>query len=263
MIPAAGPGVALCLPAKLALRGRRGAIDTRAVERCCAVVELRQYTLHPGARDTLIRLFDEHFVEGQERCGMRVIGQFRDLDDPDRFVWLRGFADMESRTRALEAFYGGPVWKEHGPAANTTMVDHTDVLLLRPVTGTAGFRFDPRRRPEPEGRVVAGGVVIATVDHLSGPPAPDAGAALGDAHEAAVLARLVTEPARNAFVRLPVREDANVLVTFLSYATAGAYHPSPIIGPGVHHRDHLRLEPTRRSYLRHAPSRLPSGERAG
>ena len=58
------------------------------MSQCCAVVELRQYTLHPGARDTLVRLFDAHFVESQERCGMRVIGQFRDLDDPDRFVWL-------------------------------------------------------------------------------------------------------------------------------------------------------------------------------
>jgi hypothetical protein len=81
---------------------------------------------------------------------MRIIGQFRDLDHPDRFVWLRGFADMEARTQALEAFYGGPVWKEHGPAANATMVDHTDVLLLKPVGETTGFRFDPRLRPDPE-----------------------------------------------------------------------------------------------------------------
>ena len=75
------------------------------------VVELRQYTLHPGRRDDLIELFDREFVETQEACGMVVIGQFRDLDDPDRFVWLRGFADMESRREALTAFYGGPVWK--------------------------------------------------------------------------------------------------------------------------------------------------------
>ncbi|MGH7403909.1 MAG: NIPSNAP family protein, partial [Candidatus Rokuibacteriota bacterium] len=144
------------------------------MKRCCAVVELRQYTVHPGARDALVRLFDEHFVESQERCGMSVIGQFRDLDDPDRFVWLRGFADMESRTRALEAFYGGPVWKEHGPAANATMVDHTDVLLLKPAGGTAGFRFDPHLRPEPESPTVAGGVVIATIDHLGRPASPEA-----------------------------------------------------------------------------------------
>ena len=44
---------------------------------------------------------------------MEVIGQFRDLDDPDRFVWLRGFPDMRPARASLAAFYGGPVWKAH------------------------------------------------------------------------------------------------------------------------------------------------------
>ncbi len=30
---------------------------------CCPVVELRQYTLHPGKRDILIELFDREFIE--------------------------------------------------------------------------------------------------------------------------------------------------------------------------------------------------------
>ncbi|WP_406513549.1 hypothetical protein [Streptomyces sp. NBC_00161] len=34
------------------------------------IVELRQYTLHPGARDTLIALFEREFVAGQEAAGM-------------------------------------------------------------------------------------------------------------------------------------------------------------------------------------------------
>ncbi|MGH7566210.1 MAG: NIPSNAP family protein, partial [Gemmatimonadota bacterium] len=75
-------------------------------DRCCPVVELRQYTLRPGQRETLIEVFDRHLVEPQEALGMTVIGQFRDGQRPDRFVWLRGFADMESRHRALEALYG-------------------------------------------------------------------------------------------------------------------------------------------------------------
>src|SRR5205809_6455779 len=78
---------------------------------CCAIVELRQYTLHPGKRNVLIDLFDREFVEPQEALGMNVIGQFRDLEHPDRFVWLRGFSDMPSRKQALTDFYGGPVWK--------------------------------------------------------------------------------------------------------------------------------------------------------
>ncbi len=260
MIPAgATPEWLYAFPRKwlFSLAGARSTLV--GMERCCPVVELRQYTLRPGARDTLVRLFDEHFVESQERCGMHVIGQFRDLDDPDRFVWLRGFADMEARTRALEAFYGGPVWKQHGPAANATMVDHTDVLLLKPANGTAGFRFDPRLRPEPDSAGSAGGVVIATIDHLTA-PAADAAAELDDA---AVLARFVTERAKNGFPRLPVREDANVRVTFRSYAAADAYRPSPITAPGVERREHLRLQPTPRSCLRHSLPPPPSGERAG
>jgi hypothetical protein len=65
------------------------------------VVELRQYTLHPGRRDVLIDLFDREFVETQEAAGMAVLGQFRDLDDSDRFVWLRGFDDMRRRAPAF------------------------------------------------------------------------------------------------------------------------------------------------------------------
>ena len=45
---------------------------------CCPVLELRRYTVHPGTRDTLVRLFDREFVETQEAVGMRIVGQFRD-----------------------------------------------------------------------------------------------------------------------------------------------------------------------------------------
>src|SRR4029077_20100414 len=87
------------------------------------VIELRQYTLHAGKRDVLIDLFDAEFIESQEALGLTVIGQFRDVDDPDRFVWLRGFRDMTIRAKGLKAFYGGPVWRDHREAANATMID--------------------------------------------------------------------------------------------------------------------------------------------
>jgi NIPSNAP len=110
------------------------------------VVELRQYTLHPGQRDVLIDLFDREFVETQEEVGIKVIGQFRELDHPDRFVWLRGFRDMTSRAKALNDFYGGPVWKAHREAANATMIDSDNVLLLRPALSTSGFSLENLRR---------------------------------------------------------------------------------------------------------------------
>ncbi len=97
------------------------------------IVELRQYTLLPGQREVLIALFDREFVTGQEADGMAIIGQFRDLDREDRFVWMRGFPDMPSRLASLTAFYSGKCWKAHSAAANATMLDVSDVLLLHPV----------------------------------------------------------------------------------------------------------------------------------
>mgnify|MGYP001017155510 CR=1 FL=1 len=111
------------------------------------IVELRQYDLNPGTRETLIDVFDTHFVEGQEREGMAIIGHFRDLDNPDSFVWLRGFEDMDTRRNALTAFYSGPVWMAQRDAANATMVRFDNVLLLRPAWPGGEFALDLSARP--------------------------------------------------------------------------------------------------------------------
>src|SRR5216110_3855167 len=133
---------------------------------CCPIVELRQYTLHPGKRDVLIELFDQEFIEPQEALGITVIGQFRDLDHPDRFVWLRGFRDMTLRAKALSDFYGGPVWKMHREAANATMIDSDNVLLLCPAHPTSGFSLENSNRP-PVGSDVPTSLVVATIYYFA------------------------------------------------------------------------------------------------
>src|SRR2546429_6342424 len=112
-----------------------------SLENCCSIVELRQYTLYPGKRDVLIDLFDREFVESQEALGMKVVGQFRDLDNPNRFVWLRGFRDMPSRAQALKDFYGGAGLEAHPGAAHATMIHSPYMLLLPSGTPTFGFSF--------------------------------------------------------------------------------------------------------------------------
>src|SRR5438105_14047627 len=108
------------------------------------VVELRQYTLKPGQRDVLVDIFERHFIEAQEEAGAHVIGHFRDLDHPDRFVWLRGFQDMPARKTALEAFYSSAAWNEQRDAVNETLIDYENVLLLRPATPESGFQSATR-----------------------------------------------------------------------------------------------------------------------
>ena len=130
------------------------------------VFELRQYTLHPGQRDTLVDVFDDQFVEGQEAVGIRIIGQYRDLDDPDRFVWLRSFSDMESRKDALTKLYTGPVWKAHGRLAAGTMVDSDNVLLLRPLRPQTVFAPSTVKLPPPGTRGPGKGLLLANIVYV-------------------------------------------------------------------------------------------------
>jgi hypothetical protein len=198
---------------------------TTAVAGSSPVVELRQYTLRPGRRDALIDLFDSRLVESQEAAGMTVIGQFRDLDRPDRFVWLRGFQDMEERARSLAEFYGGPVWRANSKAANGTMIDSDDVLLLRPARPDSAFRLDGSSRES----VTAGqgeGLVETTILYLDGAAKTERAVDLFEKAIApavaerggTMLAYFVTEPSENTFPSLPVREGEEVLVWCVGYA---------------------------------------------
>ena len=185
------------------------------------VVELRQYTLKPGQRDVLIELFDREFVESQEALGIRVIGQFRDLGDPDRFVWLRSFRNMESRREALNAFYGGPVWQKHRDAANSTMVDSDNVLLLRPVGATTGFAMPASPRPPAATTDHPDALIEVTLCYRTEPVDEPFVTFVRDRVFPVIaetgprpLAYLETEPAPNTFPALPVRSDENVFAWF-------------------------------------------------
>lgn len=187
------------------------------------VLEIRQYKIVPGKRDAFATLFDREFVETQEAHGMRLVGQFRDLDDPNRFTWLRQFESAEARAPALAAFYGGPVWKAKRGEANPYLEDNDNVLYLRPAAPGRGFRpAGPRSGPA--------GLVTAHVLYLW--KAPEEGfAAFFDAEvrprlEAAglpVLGQFVPETSPNGFPALPVRQGEKVFVWFTRTPDAAAY----------------------------------------
>lgn len=220
------------------------------------VVELRRYTLHPGRRDTLVELFDRELIETQEAAGIAVLGQGRDRADADRFVWLRGFPDRGARVAALSRFYGGPVWRAHRDAANATMVDSDDVLLLRPAWPGSGLWHRPGRRAAG----AAAGVVHVTVRPLR--QAADA-ALLAQVRDRLVPALAqagaleqgwyVDDPRPNDFPRLPVRCDGPMLVSVAVHAedAAGGDGPDEALQPWLAGAPRtLRLAPTARSALR-------------
>lgn len=209
------------------------------------VFELRQYTHHPGKRDTLIDLFEREFIEEQEATGMGVIGHFRDLGDPDRFVWFRSFPDMDRRREALTAFYTSPRWLMHRDAANATLIDSDNVLLLRLADPRFGFPTPSLRPPigateRPSTRY---GITVYSFD-----------APIERQHIDAVLdviqplTLLQTEPSENTYPRLPIRTGEHVIVALTM--GDGAIEDDTLTKLLKCPPQRMTLEPTARSLLR-------------
>jgi hypothetical protein len=226
---------------------------------CCRILELRQYILEPGQRDVMIEIFDRCFIESQEELGIRVVGQFRVRGQPDLFAWIRGFPDMSSRTRSLEAFYGeSAAWRRNKDAANATMIDFSNVLLLKPAGRSPGFVLDPADRPGPDALEAEGGMIVAEIYPSDRPVSEE----VVTEYESEViptrrrsgivpLALLVTEPSVNTFPRLPVREGEHVFVSFSACPAGAARITAPrFAAAGLGEPQVLELEPTRRSLLR-------------
>lgn len=76
------------------------------------IVEIRTYRVHPGLRDRFLEFFEHEAVPLQRSLGIRVLGPFLDLEDPDVFVWLRAFPSPAERDRMRSALYDGAKWKE-------------------------------------------------------------------------------------------------------------------------------------------------------
>ncbi|MEO8803482.1 MAG: NIPSNAP family protein [Rudaea sp.] len=235
------------------------------------IIELRQYTLHPGKLDSFIPLFEREFIETQEAVGMRVIGQFRDLDNPNRFVWLRSFPDMPARAESLQAFYGGPVWQANREAANAHFIDTDDVLLLRQAGDAGDGAQRVANRAPPGASIDASGIVVVTIYALDEPAdefAPffhQVMQPLLDGAGLSVLLSLETEPSVNNFPRLPIREGENVFVWIAAFAREEDYRAGyarlsqlpqwrDTLAPSLRRRlkatpQVLRLKPTPRSAL--------------
>jgi len=229
------------------------------------VVELRRYVVHPGMRNLLATLFERKFIDSQIECGMTPIGHFNDLADPSTFVWIRGFEDMKSRLTALTAFYRqSRVWKENREAANATIVDSDNVLLLRPACEGSGFDLEGLDRAARYPDAARPGVVSAMIFLLHSPADEE----ILIFFESKILKKLrrhghriayfVSEQSRNDFPALPVREDFAFVVIGVCPTAADAAAWSFMLDFDVFGTmrsrissvELLKLEPLPRSLLR-------------
>jgi hypothetical protein len=99
------------------------------------IVEVRSYRIKPGHREEFIKLFETRAIPAQRAYGMKIVGPFLDLENPNKFVFLRSFPSLEDLERMKEAFYGGALWKNELEAIAMPLIESYDVILCESSSG--------------------------------------------------------------------------------------------------------------------------------
>ncbi len=81
-------------------------------------VEVCSYRVKAGRRSEFLEHFETKDLPAIRAHGIRVLGPLPDLENPNRFVWLRSFPSQEERDRMNSAFHHSAVWvNELAPVA--------------------------------------------------------------------------------------------------------------------------------------------------
>ena len=99
------------------------------------IVEVRSYRIKPGRREEFLKFFEERAVPAHRSFGIQVTGPLIDVENPNKFVWLRSFQTLEDRDEFREAFYGGDLWKNELENIAMPMLDSYDVILCETSPG--------------------------------------------------------------------------------------------------------------------------------
>jgi hypothetical protein len=106
------------------------------------IVEVRSYRIKPGRREEFIKLFETRAIPALRSHGMKVLGPLLDLENPNKFVWLRSFPSLEERERMRNDFYGSELWKNELEAIAMPLLESYDVILCET---SPGYVFDGPR----------------------------------------------------------------------------------------------------------------------
>jgi NIPSNAP protein len=75
------------------------------------IIEMRTYKTASGKRSEFLEIFRQRSVPAHIELGMKILGPFLSVDDPDTFFFMRGFPDLSSRESLKAKFYEGELWK--------------------------------------------------------------------------------------------------------------------------------------------------------
>ncbi len=99
------------------------------------IVEVRSYRIKPGKRAEFIKLFETRAVPALRKYGMKIVGPLLDVENPNKFVFLRSFPSIEDRERLKDEFYSSEIWKNELEPFAMPLLDSYDVILCEASPG--------------------------------------------------------------------------------------------------------------------------------
>jgi hypothetical protein len=104
------------------------------------VIEMRTYKTKPGMRAEFIEIFQTRSLPAHQEIGMKVMGPFLSIEDPDVFFFMRGFPDLASREPMKARFYDGELWKRELEDKLLPMLEKYDVVLVEAEGGLGSWQ---------------------------------------------------------------------------------------------------------------------------
>jgi heme-degrading monooxygenase HmoA len=104
---------------------RRASAEARRM-----IIEMRTYKLKPGKRAEFLEVFRTKSMPAHAEIGMKILGPWRSLEDPDTFFFMRGFPDLASREPMKAKFYEGELWKGELEQVLMPMIEKYDVVVV-------------------------------------------------------------------------------------------------------------------------------------
>ena len=99
------------------------------------VIEMRIYRVKPGKREDLLHLFRTRAMSAHAAIGIKNLGPFPAVDDPDAFFFMRAFPDVESREPMKTRFYGSELWLRELEPVMMPMIDKYEAVLVEDTLG--------------------------------------------------------------------------------------------------------------------------------
>jgi hypothetical protein len=94
------------------------------------IIEMRTYKTKPGKRAEFLEIFRAKSIPAHAEIGMKILGPFLSVEDPDTFFFMRGFPDMASREPMKAKFYEGELWKRELENVLMPMLEKYEVVLV-------------------------------------------------------------------------------------------------------------------------------------